>query len=60
MTTIPITQRHLTTTLVIGCILLLQWHSLLFWVDVAGLGAAGVVWSLLLEGCALWMWMLRD
>lgn len=48
--------RAITTVLLLaGCIGLLQYHAIQFW--AANVDAAtGWVWSLLLEGAALWLW----
>lgn len=57
--TLPTHQKYLTAALVVGCVVLLQWHSVMFWMGRAELGPAGAGWSLLLEGCALWLWWQR-
>lgn len=44
----------LTAALLGGCIALLQYHAIQFW--LAHTGALGAAWSLLLEGAALWLW----
>ncbi len=53
--------RPLATLLLLaGCIGLLQYHSIQFWVEHAGSGSLiGAAWSLLLEGAALWLWSDR-
>jgi len=43
-----------TALLLVGCICLLQYHAIQFWVTHAGI--TGAAWSLLLEGAALWLW----
>ena len=40
--------------LLIAAATLMQIHSIEFWVDQAG--TSGILWSLLLEGAALWLW----
>ena len=47
-----------TGVLLAGCIGLLQYHSVQFWVERTG-SPVGVAWSLLLEGAALWLWSDR-
>lgn len=47
-----------TGVLLAGCIGLLQYHSLQFWVEHTG-SPIGAAWSLLLEGAALWLWSDR-
>lgn len=44
----------LTAALLLGCIGILQYHAIQFW--LAHTGAMGAAWSLLLEGAALWLW----
>lgn len=51
--------RPLATGLLLaGCIGLLQYHSVQFWVERTG-SPIGLAWSLLLEGAALWLWSDR-
>jgi hypothetical protein len=51
--------RPLATGLLLaGCIGLLQYHSIQFWVERTG-SPVGLAWSLLLEGAALWLWSDR-
>ncbi len=40
--------------LVVACTVLIQVHGWQFWIDQAG--AAGPIWSVVLEACALWLW----
>ncbi len=44
----------LTAALLLGCIGILQYHAIQFW--IAHTGPLGAAWSLLLEGAALWLW----
>lgn len=48
------TRAIATAVLLGGCIALLQYHAIQFW--LAHTGPLGAVWSLLLEGAALWLW----
>lgn len=51
--------RPLATLLLLaGCIGLLQYHSIQFWIERTG-SPIGLAWSLLLEGAALWLWSDR-
>ncbi len=50
-------RRHATVALLLGCIVLLQYHSIQFWREVDAL--TGPVFSVLLEGTALWLWFDR-
>ena len=40
--------------LIVSCTCLIQVHGWQFWISQAG--AAGPIWSLTLEACALWLW----
>lgn len=51
------TRAIATAVLLGGCIALLQYHAIQFW--LAHTGPMGAVWSLLLEGAALWLWSHR-
>lgn len=42
--------------LILG-ISLIQWHSIQFWMDATGF--VGPLWSLAIEGAALWLWWQR-
>lgn len=44
--------------LLVAAMLLMQIHSIEFWTTYAG--ATGILWSLLLEGAALWLWSARS
>lgn len=47
-------RRALSILVLIGAITLLQIHGIEFW--TGRVGAIGILWSLLLEGVALWLW----
>lgn len=47
-------RRALSIFVLIGAITLLQIHGIEFW--TGRVGAIGILWSLLLEGVALWLW----
>lgn len=47
-------RRALSIGVLIGVIVLLQTHGIEFWVNKVGL--TGILWSLLLEAAALWLW----
>lgn len=42
---------------IVGSAILMQWHSIGFWIDQTGL--IGLAWSLAIEGVALWFWWQR-
>lgn len=44
--------------LLLGALVLMQHHAMAFWSQYAG--DMGVLWSLLLEGAALWLWAQRS
>jgi len=44
--------------LLMGCMTLMQYHGIKFWTEQTG--DMGFMWSLLLEGCALWLWTQRS
>lgn len=48
-------KRLLTCSVLVGAIGLLQYHSIQFWQDFTE-PEIGIVWSLVLEGTALWLW----
>lgn len=48
-------MKNLITGLVLaGCVGVLQWHGIQFW--MSQVGQAGWAWSVLLEGTGLWLW----
>ena len=51
-------NRLLTLGVLFGAIGLLQYHSIQFWQLFTEPGI-GIVWSLVLEGTALWLWYQR-
>ena len=48
-------ERAIPMTLVVGCIGLLQWHSIEFWSNQVD-SSTGWAWSILLEAVGMWLW----
>jgi predicted XRE-type DNA-binding protein len=49
-------QKHLAILIVIICTVLLQAHSIPFWVEQTD-EFIGYMWSITIEGAALWLWL---
>lgn len=49
-------QKYLAIVIVIVCTVLLQAHSIPFWLDQTQ-SDIGYLWSLTIEGVALWLWL---
>ena len=49
-------QRYLAIIIVIICTVLLQAHSIPFWVEQTN-DVIGYMWSITIEGAALWLWL---
>jgi hypothetical protein len=51
------TTRTPALLLVAASLILMQWHSISFWVEQTG--TIGIAWSLAIEGVAVWFWFQR-
>jgi len=49
-------QKYLAILIIIVCTVLLQAHSIPFWLDQSN-GYIGYLWSFTIEGVALWLWL---
>jgi len=49
-------QRYLTILIVIICTVLLQAHSIPFWIEQTD-EVIGYMWSITIEGATLWLWL---
>ena len=49
-------QKYLAVLIVIVCTVLLQAHSIPFWMDQTG-NIIGILWSITIEFAAIWLWI---